>query len=146
VKKYIVLILMVLGAAAAAAQVKVGLGVEVGSESGINAKFVNPTRNWTEVMLAWGINDRFFMQGTYNFVLKDITERKPGQIELYAGPGLFIRSPERGNNEFGIAGMFGMGVMAQKQFEFMVEVSPRVGFPPSSGSDFLAGFGSRYIF
>ena len=145
-KKLLCLALLLAAVSCASAQGQFGLGIKVGVVNGINGKYVNSSGNATECEVAWGVNDRFFFQTTYNFMLKNLAERKPGSIEFYAGPGIFIRSPERDDSRFGLAGNFGVGWLWDRHVEFMMEMSPQIGMSPITRLDFTAGLGFRFLF
>ena len=122
------------------------MGIVIGTPTGISTRFMSPSGNSLDLLLAWRFGDNFFAQGHYDFKLRVLDQTTEGPVQFYAGPGAFMRWSSRNSNLVGFSGNFGIEWVVRHELELFVEVSPKIGFAPATDLDFTAGMGVRYVF
>lgn len=130
----------------AQAQHEFGLGGFFGIPTGITLQVSSSPSTSIDVLLAWGPENAFFMQGHYNYTILTLSRRNDNEIRLYGGPGVFLRTPIDQRALFGFSGDFGIGWALKRKVEFFAEISPKVGLITETQFDLTGGLGFRFIF
>lgn len=128
----------------------VGIGAQFGQPTGLSLKVYNPNGLSADVLMAWDLNDFFFVN------LHGLVERhidSEGRFHYFVGPGVFagIRDSNNeileSNNDFaaGISGNFGLNVLLG-QVEIYGQVTPRLELIDKTSSDVGGGLGIRFYF
>lgn len=126
-----------------------GIGVQLGQPSGLSLKKHNPYGMSADILLAWDLNDFFFvnLHGTWE---KNLSSN--GDFHFVYGPGIFAGFRERSLNTeidddlfVGISGTFGLAYNIDR-FEIYVRATPRLALIESSGGAVGGGLGFRFYF
>ncbi|MGH2569065.1 MAG: hypothetical protein ACRDGA_12065, partial [Bacteroidota bacterium] len=127
-------------------QTRFGLGIVVGVPSGVSGTVVTSTTTAVDFQLAWNLNNSFFAQGHYDLILVDLTENRTERVDLYGGPGAFVRLSSGKGDQFGFSGNFGIRWLLHKHIELFGELAPKVGLISETEIDLTGGMGFRYVF
>ena len=130
----------------AMAQSNIGLGIYLGNPTGITMKFGARPSTSVDLLAAWRLDDAFFGQGHYNFTITTLTRSKDGDVYLYGGPGVFLRSSSRQHDMIGFSGNFGIDWIVTRHLELFSEISPKIGLIRSTELEITGGIGFRYLF
>lgn len=111
-----------------------GLGVEAGTTTGINARYWPNAKRSLHLSAAWGSTPQNYMilQGSYVFYLDNVFPWKTGdgRLPLYFGLGLHTRISQE--TEVGLRAPIGLSyILPITPLEMFVEVSPTVTLTPS---------------
>lgn len=128
----------------------VGIGAQFGQPTGLSLKVYNPNGLSPDVLLAWDLNDFFFIN-VHGLVERHIDSG--GNFHYFIGPGVFagIRDSNNeileGNDNFaaGISGNFGLNVLLGT-VEIYGQVTPRLELIDKTSSDIGGGLGIRFYF
>ncbi|MEZ5042947.1 MAG: hypothetical protein R2828_23835 [Saprospiraceae bacterium] len=126
-----------------------GIGIQLGQPSGISIKNYNPNGMSADILLAWDLNDFFFvnLHGTWE---KPVNSAKG--LQFVYGPGIFAGFRE--HNRFrkdddelflGISGTFGLSYFID-HFEIYLRLTPRLAVIESTDGDIGGGLGFRFFF
>jgi hypothetical protein len=140
-------LLLILMAAPVRAQGGVGLGGQIGDPSGLTLKLYNPGRVSYDFLVAWDLDDFFFLN------VHGLYERRLNTTEdfrFFYGPGGFLGFRDRPRDEdddavLGISGTFGLGFYIE-QFEIFGQLTPRLALVPDTNGDLGGGIGVRFYF
>ena len=130
----------------------VGVGGQIGSPTGLSLKFYNAGGPSYDALVAWDLDDFFFLNvhGQFN---RSIQTNNVDGLEWFFGPGAFIgfRDNSDSNNQdddavFGISGRVGLNLVLEQQFEFYAQLTPRISLAPDTDGDLGGGVGFRYYF
>ena len=126
----------------------VGIGAQFGQPTGLSLKIYQPTGLSTDILVAWDLNDFFFVN------IHGLAERHLGSSEsvhYFIGPGLFVGVRESNNdglvsksNDFvaGISGTLGLNVILGP-VELFGQVTPRLELIDETAGDVGGGIGIR---
>lgn len=124
----------------------VGLGLQVGTPSGVTLQFYNPGGTSWDFLAAWDIDDFFFLN-VHALYYRGLGS--DSRLHLFYGPGAFVGFRDRGSSDddvvLGISGTVGIGFMIDA-FQIYGAVTPRLSVMPSTDGDVGAGVGVRYYF
>jgi len=125
---------------------RLGVGVELGSPSGITLKFEGRRRYDLEFLAAWDLDNFLFINGHALF-----HRNLQGEPDLYFfyGPGIFIGARDRGRGRdddliLGISGRFGLAY-GFEPFEVYIQLTPRLDLIPGTDGDLGGGIGFRFF-
>jgi hypothetical protein len=128
------------------AQQVFGIGLMLGPLSGVSFKSSASPSSSADLLFAGGPNDSFFSQGHYNFTILTIAQSDDNEVNLYGGPGIYLRFPTQRKAIFGFSGDFGIGWIFKKNVEFFSELSPKMGLMDQTKFDMTGGIGFRFLF
>lgn len=126
-----------------------GIGIQLGQPSGLSLKKYNSSGMSPDILLAWDLNDFFFinLHGTWE---KHFSGTRG--LHFVYGPGVFAGFRERrliteGDDDLflGISGTFGLAYNID-QFEIYIRATPRLAVLESTGGDVGGGLGFRFYF
>lgn len=125
-----------------------GIGVILGSPTGISLK------HWVSPSEAMDFGLGYSLSGNTNISLHadylhhvDNVIKSDLQIPLYYGAGLRLISGEHIETSFGVRGVVGLDWMVRKvPVDVFFEVAPVFKLLPSTSLDLDAGLGARYFF
>lgn len=129
----------------AAAQDRLGVGIIVGTPTAVSAQIRYPSASSLDMLLAWELDDWFFLQFHYDYRIKTFKDNPDYTIAAYAGPGLFFQSERRHGPLMGLSGNLGLSWTFARHFECFAEISPKIGLIPSTDLWITGGFGFRYV-
>lgn len=126
-----------------------GVGIQFGDPSGLTIKRYNPGAMSFDALLAWDLNDFFFLN-VHGLWEKNINASP--NFNFFYGPGAFIGFIER-NKRFddddeirlGISGTFGLNYYVDR-FEIYLQLTPRLAVIESTDADIGGGLGVRFYF
>lgn len=144
--KIVATILFIGAAYSAEAQQVFGIGLMLGAPSGVSLKASVSPASSADLLFAWGPSDSFFAQGQYNFTILTLRKSDDNAINLYGGPGLYLRFPTQRKAIFGFSGDFGIGWTFKQNVEFFTEISPKMGLIDETEFDVTGGIGFRFLF
>jgi hypothetical protein len=146
VKKILAIVLLVVATHSSSAQQVFGIGLMLGAPSGVSFKASISPSSSADFLFAGGPSDSFFSQGQYNFTILTLRKTDDHEINLYGGPGMYLRFPIQRKAVFGFSGAFGIGWIFKKNLEFFTEVSPKMGLIDRTELDMTGGIGFRFLF
>jgi hypothetical protein len=125
-----------------------GVGVVLGSPTGLTMKYWLDQSNAFDASLAWkfGHDDRLAMSADYlwHITLSDVYSL-PGKLPFYAGAGLRVLAGD--DSEAGLRIPLGLAFLFHDApIEIYGEIVPVVRFAPDIDSDLDGGVGFRYYF
>jgi hypothetical protein len=131
------------------ADASLGLGGQVGGDSGLTLKSYRtnglPFQNLlharaADVLLAWNLDGFFFVDA--HLLREEPIPDSP--LHYFLGPGLFFLA---GSDDFatGVSGNFGVNFFSGP-FEVYLQVTPRLGLLPATTGNLGGGVGLRYYF
>lgn len=128
----------------------VGIGAQFGQPTGLSLKVYNPNGISPDILLAWDLNDFFFIN-VHGLIERHIDSRE--RFHYFIGPGAFVGIRDsnneilESNNDFaaGISGNFGLNVLLG-QVEIYAQVTPRLELIDKTSSDIGGGLGIRFYF
>jgi len=144
-----------------------GIGVILGSPSGLSLKIPATPNNSINVIAGWnldGDNGRwdndgccssFYIGGDYIFYNYNLIRVNRGRLPLYYGPGLnasFWDGPDGpGDDDDNVRVGFRIALGLEYQFatapfDIFVEIAPGVNVIPSTNAYVAAGIGTRFFF
>ena len=130
----------------AKAQRNLGLGMYLGNPTGVTLKFGRRPSTSVDLLAAWRLDDTFFAQGHYNYTITTLSRSNGGEVYLYGGPGIFLRSSSHQRDEMGLSGNFGIDWIVTRHLELFSEISPKIGLIRSTEFEITGGIGFRYVF
>lgn len=154
--KKILIVLICLSAGASWAQPgPVGLGVIIGSPTGISANFKTGIKNSIDAALAFDLDgdDRLHLHGTYLWHRPKAIPLEKERIGWYYGLGAKLRTHEdRGRDDdddirFGPRGSLGLHYpFHSNRFDLFAEIALVMNVIPETDLDLDAGIGGRIYF
>jgi hypothetical protein len=145
-----------------------GIGVILGSPSGLSLKIPASPANSINVIAGWDLDDNdgrwendeccssFYIGGDYIFYNYNLIRVNQGRMPLYYGPGLnasFWNGPngpnDDDNDNFRIGLRIALGLeyqFATAPFDIFVEIAPGVTVVPATYAYVSAGIGTRFFF
>ncbi len=151
-KRILLLILLVTSGISAR---QLGLGIIIGSPTGLSGKYFFGPKSAIEVNAGWSFwrTVGLHLTGDYQFIFPQtfVTEegKKIEGFDLYAGIGGSFRVKEKENEEteFHIGLRIGGGIeYSFSKFGTFLELYPVVDLVPSTDFDFEGGLGLRFYF
>ena len=127
-------------------QSTIGLGIYLGNPSGVTMKFGLRPSTSVDLLAAWRLDDTFFAQSHYNFTITMLSRSNEGEVSLYGGPGIFLRSASHQRDRMGFSGNFGIDWIVTRHLELFSEISPKIGLIRSTEFEITGGIGFRYLF
>ena len=129
----------------------VGLGGQIGEPSGITLKIHNEDAASYDFLVAWDLDDFFFLNAHALFSNDIPAENLEQELEWFIGPGAFLGildqpAPEDDDGQIGISGRIGLNFVIERQFEIYGQVTPRISLIPDTDGDIGGGVGFRYYF
>ena len=124
-----------------------GLGIQLGQPSGLSLKIYNPGRMSPDILLAWDLNDFFFVN-VHGIWEKPISNN----FNFFYGPGLFLGFREHHNNKLfddddelnlGVSGTIGLNYYVDR-FEIYLRLTPRLLVIDRTDGDVGGGLGFRF--
>ncbi len=126
-----------------------GIGIQLGQPAGISIKKRNSAGMSADILLAWDLNDFFFVN------LHGVWEKNVSGadgLHFVYGPGVFAGFKERNRYRddddelfLGISGTFGLSYYID-QFEIYLRLTPRLAVIESTDGDVGGGLGFRFFF
>jgi hypothetical protein len=160
---YLILLILVLIAvlagparAAGNARDNFGIGVILGSPSGISLKIPQGAQS-INVIAGWDIhnddppgppccNDYFYIGGDYVWYNYNLIHVSQGRLPLYYGPGIYAAF-SKPRNVVGFRFPVGLEYQfATAPFDIFLELGPRVNIVPATDVDIFVGLGARFFF
>jgi hypothetical protein len=145
--KVLLLVLVILSTSVAnesAAQDKkrIGIGVEVGTETGVTLKLKPDEKISYELLAAWNIGDFLFLNG--HAVYTKALEENPRVRALY-GLGAYVGVYESNRSDNAFLGISARGavVYAVDQYEVYFHLTPRFNLLPGTDLHLGGGLGFR---
>jgi hypothetical protein len=153
-KKLFVIALLIIPAVLMGQNYIYGIGVILGSPTGLSGKLILGRRSAIAVHAGWSIigDKGLHITGDHQFLFPGVIQRDDGtpnkDVVLYAGIGGRFRFKEReGDNDFHLGVRIGGGIeYFVEQFGFFFELYPVVDIVPETGFDFEGGIGARFYF
>lgn len=141
-----------------------GLGVILGTPSGLSLKIPANPNNSINVIAGWDLDDgpgpgpgynddccsSFYLGADYIFYNYNLIRVQRGRMPLYYGPGLnasFWDAP--GDDDVRVGFRIAVGLeyqFATAPFDIFVEIAPGVNVIPSTDGYVSAGIGTRFFF
>ncbi len=122
----------------------VGVGVIVGSISGLNIRILGGGQSAINFDLAWDSHDNLFIAGDYI-----INNKKPIQslngFPIYYGLGLKASTSDYFGARFILGTNFRLTDIS-RNLELFLEIAPGIQLAPSTDPDLDLGLGLRYYF
>ena len=126
-----------------------GVGIQMGQPSGFNVKIMNSGGMSADFLLAWDLNDFFFLN------LHGVWEKaipSANGLQFVYGPGFFVGFEEH-NRKYseddetilGISGTFGLAYYID-QFEVYLRLTPRLSVIERTDGAVGGGLGFRFFF
>jgi hypothetical protein len=145
--------LCLLSASAALAQRPsgVGIGVQIGSPSGLSVNLPTGGRATIDLLAAWDLDDFFFLNGHALFQQQLGSEPRLG---VFYGPGAFIGVRDRGRDRrwyfddqiyLGASGTIGLNYFIDR-FEIYLGATLRLQLIDRTSGSIGGGLGVRYYF
>lgn len=123
---------------------KVGVGVIIGSISGLNVRILGGGQSAINFDLAWDSHDHLFIAADYI-----INNRKPLQslngFPIYYGLGAKVSTDDYVGIRFILGTNFRLTDIS-RNLELFLEIAPGIQIAPSSDPDLDLGLGLRYYF
>lgn len=123
---------------------KVGVGVIIGSISGLNVRILGGGNTAVNFDVAWDSHDNLFIAADYI-----INNRKPIQslngFPIYYGLGLKASSSDYFGARFILGSNFRLTDIS-RNLELFLEIAPGIQLAPSTDPDLDLGLGLRYYF
>ena len=145
---------------ASATDTNLGLGLVLGTPSGISARIATGNSNSINVILGYDVNqndnryyrnnccnDRgvLYMGADYVWYNYNLIHVSQGRLPLYYGPGVNVVISDY--SSIGIRGVVGLEYQfANAPFDLFLEIGPGVNIIPNTAVGVDAGFGGRYFF
>lgn len=133
-----------------------GLGIMVGDPTGISGKYWLSGDRAADFGLAWSLNgDYFHVHADYLFHNTSLISVSKGQLALYYGPGVRIRTWSKGKWEDHDGSQVSFGARFPVGLDYMfdgapvdcfLELAPSLDLVPSTTFDLDAAIGARYWF
>lgn len=129
----------------------VGVGLVVGSPSGLSLAWRMDDINTIQAAFAWSFMNNPGVSATadYLFHFDDVLTIDKITIPLYAGLGVKLDLPLVENTIFGLGLRIPLGarwVFTEVPLELFLEIAPGMRFIPESAFDFGFCFGGRWYF
>jgi hypothetical protein len=122
-----------------------GIGVQVGSPTGVTIKFVRPARPDYDFLVAWDLDDFLFVAG--HVLWEKSVDDGDGDVDLrmFYGPGAFIGLRDNRNDDVvvGFSGEFGASLWFD-QFEIFAQLMPLFELAPETDLHIGGGIGFRF--
>ncbi len=121
---------------------RIGIGVEVGTETGVTLKF-NPGKKFAyELLAAWNVGDFVFVNG--HAVYTKALEENP-RVRAAYGFGAYVGVYESRRRSDGFVGLSGRGavVYAFDRYEAYFQLTPRFDLLPGTRFHVGGGLGFR---
>ena len=147
-------------AAAADAATGTGVGIQLGTPSGITLKLPQGRMNSINLVMGYdldgrhhvegpghdhGVGDRFYLGGEYVWYNYDLIRVRKGRLPLYYGPGAFLTLA--GHSHAGVSGVVGLEYQfAGAPFDVFFQLGPRLSVFPHTHGDAHGGLGARFFF
>ena len=145
--KVLLLVLVILTASVASEAVaqdkkRIGIGVEVGTETGVTLKLKPDEKVSYELLAAWNIGDFLFLNG--HAVYTKALEENPRVRALY-GLGAYVGVYESNRSDNAFLGISARGavVYAVDQYEVYFHLTPRFNLLPGTDLHLGGGLGFR---
>lgn len=127
----------------------IGVGVILGSPTGISGKYWIDKTNAIDAALGWDFLEnasRFSFHVDYLYHNYSLIEAEI-MVPVYYGFGIRMRFKSGKNGSTGIRGVIGaLLYLRNKPIELFGEIAPSFRLLPSTGLDLDAGIGARYYF
>ena len=125
----------------------IGIGAQLGEQTGLSLKFYRPRGTSTEFLAAWDLDENMY------FDVHAMYERhldKRGMVHFLIGPGIFTEIFDRpegqeDNISVGLSAKAGLGVLFNR-FEVFGHVIPQLELNPSTETHVRGGVGFRFYF
>lgn len=162
-KKVLITVLLLFSATLKAQDSGLGLGIMIGSPTGLSGKAWISEDRAVGMGLAWGLwhGGYFHAHADYLFHDMDLIQVGKGKLPLYYGPGLRLRSwngarywhrgryYENGNGRVDLGIRFPVGLaylFDGAPVDVFIEAVPTLDLIPGTAFEFDAALGARYWF
>ena len=125
---------------------QIGLGLSLGTPTGVNAKFWLSHVNALDITAGWGYWNYWVKADYLWHDWKAITENQDMKIPLYYGVGGFAGGL-KDESGLGVEGIIGLDFLLKRApFDFFVEAGPAFQLARNSGLFVRLALGARYNF
>ena len=121
-----------------------GVGVQLGSPSGVSVKMIRDSEPHYDFLAAWDFGDFLYLSG-HAVWEKRVDDEVAGDLRMFYGPGAFIgfRDNRNSNVVVGFSGAIGAALW-YRAFEFFVQLTPRFELAPRTDLGIGGGIGARF--
>ena len=123
-----------------------GVGIQLGSPSGVSVKMMRDSEPHYDFLAAWDLGDFLYLSG-HAVWEKRVEDEVAGDLRMFYGPGAFIGFRDRRNSNvvLGFSGAIGAALW-YRAFEFFVQLTPRFELAPRTDLGVGGGIGARFHF
>jgi hypothetical protein len=121
-----------------------GIGLQLGSPSGVSVKLVRDVEPYYDFLAAWDLGDFLYVSG-HAVWEKKVDEEIAGDLRMFYGPGAFIGFRDNRNSDvvLGFSGAIGASLWYE-MFEFFLQLTPHFELVPQTDFDLGGGIGARF--
>ena len=154
-RHFVIVMLIIMPSVLLGQNYKYGLGVILGSPTGLSGKFMIARKSAIAVHAGWSLIGKtgLHITGDYQFLFPGIIKHEDGtpmeNVVPYFGVGGRFRFKEKENKDtdFHLGLRFGGGIeYLISRFGIFLELYPVVDILPETGFDFEGGVGGRFYF
>ena len=153
-KRFFVIVLLIIPAVLLGQSSQIGLGVIIGSPTGLSGKFMIARNSAIAVHAGWSLigNKGLHITGDYQFLFPGVVKQDGSpmlNVVPYFGVGgrFLFKEKENEDTEFHLGLRFGGGIeYLVSQFGIFLELYPVVDIVPKTEFDFEGGIGGRFYF